>query len=66
MEQDMDFYSALCMASEIPTVGKAAAKIRPFVLFIQSMFLICVSKEGSIPLRSFRLLEMIFFFSFSG
>lgn len=37
MEQDMDFYSALCMASEIPTVGKAAAKIRPFVLFIQSM-----------------------------
>ncbi len=37
MEQDMDFYSALCMASEIPTMGKAAEKIRPFVLFIQSM-----------------------------
>uniref|UniRef100_UPI00405646B8 DNA helicase PcrA n=1 Tax=Agathobacter sp. TaxID=2021311 RepID=UPI00405646B8 len=37
MENDMDFYSALRMAGEIPTMGKAAEKIRPFVLFIQSM-----------------------------
>ena len=37
LENEMDFYSALCMASDIPTMGKAAEKIRPFVLFIQSM-----------------------------
>lgn len=37
MENEMDFYSALRMAGEIPTIGKAAEKIRPFVLFIQSM-----------------------------
>lgn len=37
LEQDMDFFSALRMAGDIPSVGKAAEKIRPFVLFIQSM-----------------------------
>lgn len=34
---DMDFYDALKAAEEIPSIKKAAAKIRPFVLFIQSM-----------------------------
>lgn len=34
---DIRFYDALKMADEIPSIGKAAAKIRPFVLFIQSM-----------------------------
>ena len=33
----MDFYTALTKASEIPGIGKAAAKVEPFVLFIQSM-----------------------------
>lgn len=37
LERDMDFFSALRMAGDIPGVGKAAEKIRPFVLFIQSM-----------------------------
>lgn len=37
LEQDMDFFSALRMAGDIPGVGKAAEKIRPFVLFIQTM-----------------------------
>ena len=36
-EQDMDFYSALCQAEQIPTLGRAAAKIKPFVVFIQAM-----------------------------
>ena len=36
-ENDLDFYTALRMASDIPGMGKAAEKIRPFVLFIQSM-----------------------------
>ncbi|MCI8327556.1 MAG: DNA helicase PcrA, partial [Lachnospiraceae bacterium] len=35
--QDLSFYNALRMADEITTLGRAAAKIRPFVLFIQSM-----------------------------
>ncbi len=35
--QDISFYSALQMASDIPSMGKAAEKIRPFVEFIQSM-----------------------------
>lgn len=34
---DIRFYDALRMAEEIPSIGKAAVKIRPFVLFIQSM-----------------------------
>ena len=33
----MDFYTALTKAAEIPGIGKAAAKVEPFVLFIQSM-----------------------------
>jgi len=36
-ENDLDFYTALRHASDIPGMGKAAEKIRPFVLFIQSM-----------------------------
>ena len=36
-ENGLDFYTALGMAENIPTMGKAADKIRPFVLFIQSM-----------------------------
>ncbi|MDD6291981.1 MAG: DNA helicase PcrA [Lachnospiraceae bacterium] len=36
-EHDMDFFSALGMAKEIPGIGKAATKIEPFVLFIQDM-----------------------------
>ena len=34
---DISFYDALKKADEIASLGKAAAKIRPFVLFIQSM-----------------------------
>lgn len=34
---DISFYEALKRADEIPSIGKAAAKIRPFVLFIQSL-----------------------------
>ena len=37
IEQGLDFYTALRMAGDIPGLGKAAEKIRPFVLFIQSM-----------------------------
>lgn len=36
-EQEISFYDALCAAEQVPGLGKAAAKIRPFVLFIQSM-----------------------------
>lgn len=36
-EQEISFYDALCVAEQVPELGKAAAKIRPFVLFIQSM-----------------------------
>ena len=36
-EQGISFYSALCRADEVPGLGKAAAKIEPFVLFIQAM-----------------------------
>ncbi len=36
-EKGISFYSALCMVDEIPGLGKAAAKIKPFVLFIQAM-----------------------------
>ena len=34
---NMCFYDALCRADEIPSIGKAAAKIRPFVGFIQGI-----------------------------
>ena len=36
-EQEISFYDALCVAEQVPGLGKAAAKIRPFVLFIRSM-----------------------------
>ena len=36
-EQEISFYDALCVAEQVPGLGKAVAKIRPFVLFIQSM-----------------------------
>ena len=36
-EQEISFYDALCVAEQVPGLGKAAAKIRPFVSFIQSM-----------------------------
>ncbi|MCI5741550.1 MAG: DNA helicase PcrA [Lachnospiraceae bacterium] len=36
-QEDISFYNALRAADEITTLGKAAAKIRPFVLFIQTM-----------------------------
>ncbi len=37
IDNDLDFYTALRMAGDIPGLGKAAERIRPFVLFIQSM-----------------------------
>ena len=37
IEEEMSFYSALRMAGDIPGLGKAAERIRPFVMFIQSM-----------------------------
>lgn len=36
-EQGISFFDALQRVEEIPGIGKAAAKIRPFVLFIRSM-----------------------------
>ena len=36
-EQEISFYDALCVAEQVPGLGKAAAKIRPFVLFFQSI-----------------------------
>ena len=36
-EQEMDFYSALCQAEQIPGLGRAAAKIKPFVIFVRAM-----------------------------
>lgn len=36
-QNEMDFYTALRFAEDIPGMGRAAAKIRPFVLFIQAM-----------------------------
>ena len=36
-EQEISIYDALWVAEQVPGLGKAAAKIRPFVLFIQSM-----------------------------
>ena len=37
LDHEMPFYQALRFAEDIPGLGKAAEKIRPFVLFIQSM-----------------------------
>lgn len=36
-QHEMNFYTALRFAEDIPGMGRAAAKIRPFVLFIQAM-----------------------------
>ncbi len=36
-EHEISFYQALRAASEIPSLGRAAAKIEPFVTFIQAM-----------------------------
>ncbi len=36
-DNEMSFYNALRVAGDIPGLGKAAEKIRPFVLFVQSM-----------------------------
>lgn len=36
-DHEIPFYNALRQASDIPGLGKASEKIRPFVLFIQSM-----------------------------
>ena len=36
-QMGMDFYSGLMKAEEVPGMGKAAAKIAPFVEFIESM-----------------------------
>ena len=36
-DNEMPFYNALRVASDIPGMGKSAEKIRPFVMFIQSM-----------------------------
>lgn len=36
-EEGLSFYNALKLADDIPSIGKAGAKIRPFVTFIQSM-----------------------------
>lgn len=44
-EQGISFYQALRGASEIPSIGRAAVKIEPFVTFIQTMR----SKAGLIP-----------------
>ncbi|MCU6763586.1 ATP-dependent DNA helicase pcrA [uncultured Roseburia sp.] len=35
--QGISFFNALCRAENIPSIGKAAAKIRPFVGFIQGL-----------------------------
>ncbi len=35
--RELSFYDALKAANDIPSIGKASAKIRPFVLLIQSM-----------------------------
>lgn len=36
-EKDIDFYTALRYAADIPGLARAEAKIRPFVMFIQSL-----------------------------
>lgn len=37
VQENISFYTALKMAGDIPSLGRAAAKIRPFVTFIQTM-----------------------------
>lgn len=36
-DMDLSFYNALKMADDIPSIGRAGAKIKPFVTLIQSM-----------------------------
>ena len=36
-EKEISFYTALKMADDIPSLGRSAAKIKPFVTFIQAM-----------------------------
>mgnify|MGYP002627713819 CR=1 FL=1 len=52
-QMGMDFYSGLMKAEEVPGMGKAAAKIAPFVEFIESM----KAKAGDISVAE--LLEEI-------
>lgn len=47
-EHEISFYQALRAASQIPSIGRAAAKIEPFVTFIQTMR----SKAGLIPVSA--------------
>ncbi len=44
-EHDISFYQALRAAEQIPSIGRAAVKIQPFVTFIQTMR----SKAGILP-----------------
>lgn len=37
VQKDISFYEALREASQIPSLGRAAAKVEPFVTFIQTM-----------------------------
>ncbi len=37
LQEGMSFYTALKLADDIPTLGKSAVKIRPFVTLIQTM-----------------------------
>lgn len=37
VQENISFYTALKMAEDIPSLGRAASKIRPFVTFIQTM-----------------------------
>ncbi|MCI8281059.1 MAG: DNA helicase PcrA [Lachnospiraceae bacterium] len=36
-ENELSFYQALKLAEDIPTLGRASAKVKPFVTFIQTM-----------------------------
>ncbi len=47
-EHGISFYQALRGAPEIPSIGRAAAKIEPFVTFIQAMR----SKAGLLPVSA--------------
>ncbi|MGN0482279.1 MAG: DNA helicase PcrA [Lachnospiraceae bacterium] len=37
MEKDISFYNALKLAEDIPGIGRGAAKVKPFVMFIQAL-----------------------------
>ena len=36
-ENEIDFYTALKMVADIPGMGRAESKIKPFIMFIQSL-----------------------------